>query len=97
MVARGHPAKRGSAIDSPRSAGDGLVSIGEGVSMGFNQHWKYPRSEMEDFHFPADALPIPYVLTDFGRAQLALWRAREAREAEAAAAQTSTETPLPRQ
>lgn len=96
-MARGHPAKRGSVLDRPRSTGDDLVSIGEGVQMGFNQHRNDSRGPIPSGILAMESLPIPYSLTDFGRAQLALWRAREALVAEAGAVQTSSETPLPRQ
>lgn len=96
-MARGHPAKRGSVLDSLRSAGNDLVSIGEGVPVGFNQHRHDSRGPIPSGILAMESLPIPYTLTDFGRAQLALWRATELREAEAAGAHPSSETLRPRQ
>ena len=46
--------------------------------MGFNQHRK-GSPKLRIYHYlPLDSVPIPYTLTDFGRAFLAELRAREA-------------------
>lgn len=45
---------------------------------------------------PHDALPIPYTLTDFGRAYLAFERARAMLEVQAYATHSDIGSPLPR-
>ena len=49
----------------------------EGGTMGFNQH-KNGTPKLRIYHYlPLDCVPIPYTLTDFGRAFLAELRAKE--------------------
>ena len=96
-MARGHPAKRGSVLDSLRSAGDDLVSIGEGVPVRFNQQRHLEHYDWRICDVCVEALPIPFSLTDFGRIYLAELRAMETALVEVAASQTSSGKLPPRQ
>jgi len=61
--------------------------------MGFNQHSR-PKPGLRIFHYvPGEGVPIPYTLTDFGRAYLAELRAREVVEEQVLASLASSESP----
>lgn len=65
--------------------------------MGFNQHRSEERAWQRLSEMVMELLPIPYTLTDFGRAQLAHWRAMEGQVAAVGDVHPSSETPRPRQ
>lgn len=65
--------------------------------MGFNQHRADSRGTIPSRILAMESLPIPYSITDFGLAQLALWRAMERAQVAVCDAQTNSETQSPRQ
>lgn len=65
--------------------------------MAFNTHRKFARITRKAWYFPVETLPIPYTLTDFGRAYLQQQRAMEAAEELAGAVQPDSGSPEPRQ
>jgi len=84
-------------LDSHWTAGDDLVSIGEGVSVRFNQQRHLEHYDWRICDVCVEALPIPYSLTDFGRIYLEELRAMERALAEVAASHSSSGKLLPRQ
>lgn len=75
-MARGHPAPRGSVLDSRRSAVDDLVSIGGRVLMADTPAADELTDPSQSPCVGHLAEPIPYVLTPQGRAYLAIERSK---------------------
>jgi hypothetical protein len=61
--------------------------------VAFNKHHVGLERRLEGLPVPVECLPIPYTLTDFGRAYLALLRATEEAEVLAASAHSNIGTP----